>query len=180
MAIVIINDVLERICKFCAEQTRKESLVDEYFDQFHVLQKSSWDCGIACCSMVFNWYDHVNSNDMCYFNDNQIIRGNNPLWTIELFNLLKEHEIHCEFFSTCLGTGPHHETLTWYSDNHKSMDLAVLKDSINRAEANEWQRAIQQHKLSLDSLKNKLSTGSTAAIMLVNGITLRNSLNGDR
>lgn len=138
----------------------------------HIQQESSWDCGVACLQMVLTWSrisdcDTVSSLlELKSHND-----WSKPLWTIDIFCFLMESGVDATFYTRCLGTGAHHQSIDWYTKNMGDDDVRV-QELFDKATSNCW--PIEKRQLGVDEVARRLD-GSTVAIVLVDANILNSS-----
>ncbi|CAE7510124.1 GC1, partial [Symbiodinium microadriaticum] len=88
----------------------------------HVAQEDGWDCGAACALMILKWSKNHNIS----LSELKALKGwSRPLWTIDIYCLLMEFGVDCRFMTKCIGTGPHHKDLAWYSDDMEEDSVRV-------------------------------------------------------
>lgn len=127
------------------------------YDRIFIQQKESWDCGLACCNMILRWslhYDEASQDE-----DHDLIISfieladrSTPLWTIELFYLLKSYNIVELTMNTLyLGVNPVHSTIDWYTSSSTGM-----KDFNYELINNMFAQAIHQHHWSIHEVRTML------------------------
>lgn len=120
------------------------------YNHIFINQKMTWDCGLACCNMLLKWslYDYHNAvidNNKFKNELNQITElitfpnKNNPLWTIELFYLLKDYEdfIDIAMYTLYKGINPIHNSINWYSDSLQK-DTEYIQEKFDHASLKHW------------------------------------------
>ena len=55
--------------------------------------------------------------DFSAVNENILYLRETPLWTVELFCLLQELDVHCVMLTQHAGFTPSHSDISWYSEN---------------------------------------------------------------
>ena len=84
--------------------------------------------------MILKW-DNKSSSNLAELKS--LKQWSRPLWTIDIFCLLKEFDVQCKFLTTCIGTGPHHKELVWYSADMEE-DAVRVASMFERAATNRW------------------------------------------
>lgn len=116
-------------------QNHDALLLDPETSNWIVAQQFSWDCGLACLSMLLKWqqkkFTHI-------YNSPYVARAR-PLWTIDIFLLLYNEKVNIEMFTTSLGVQPHHHDFDWYSQ--------FLADDVNRVNAGFLEAAKNEYPL---------------------------------
>lgn len=106
------------------------------YDHFFVGQHHAWDCGIACCNMIIKW--NGNPLDQNLIDYSKVANGNEtPLWTIELFALLKERNIDVSMYTNCKGVNPGHKNLNWYANSDEN-EILTTKERFDEATKLNW------------------------------------------
>src|SRR4051812_3610599 len=72
------------------------------WEQIYESQKCNWDCGIACCIMVLRWTKCGDTSTI----DTLRMDRNGPLWTIELFVLLRKLSVNALMYTKYKGVNP--------------------------------------------------------------------------
>lgn len=103
-------------------------------DSIFVPQACSWDCGIACCNMVLKW-NH--GSNVQLFDRHIVASHEKPLWTIELFCLLKEIGINVSMYTNCEGVNPQHRRLSWYANSFEN-EISATRERFAQAKDNNW------------------------------------------
>ena len=104
---------------------------------YHVPQKFSWDCGIACIEMVLKWIGIPESRYRWHLNE--LYLRSSPLWTVELFCFLREKfYVDCSMSTLCVGVNPSHLGIDWYSQHWSSHELGRIQRSFDSAAENSW------------------------------------------
>ena len=127
------------------------------YDRIFIQQKESWDCGLACCNMILRWSLHY--DDVSHDEDHDLIISfieladrKTPLWTIELFFLLKGYDIVELTMNTLyVGVNPVHSTIDWYTSSSTGMK-GFNYELIN----NMFTQAIHQHHWSIHEVGDML------------------------
>lgn len=127
------------------------------YDRIFIQQKESWDCGLACCNMILRWSLHY--DDVSHDEDHDLIISfieladrKTPLWTIELFYLLRGYDIVELTMNTLyVGVNPVHSTIDWYTSSSTGMK-GFNYELIN----NMFAQAIHQHHWSIHEVGDML------------------------
>ena len=127
------------------------------YDRIFIQQKESWDCGLACCNMILRWSLHY--DDVSHDEDHDLIISfieladrKTPLWTIELFFLLKGYDIVELTMNTLyVGVNPVHSTIDWYTSSSTGMK-GFNYELIN----NMFTQAIHQHHWGIHEVGDML------------------------
>lgn len=127
------------------------------YDRIFIQQKEIWDCGLACCNMILRWSLHY--DDVSHDEDHDLIISfielpdrNTPLWTIELFYLLKGYDIVDLTMNTLyVGVNPVHSTIDWYTSSSTGM-----KDCNYELINNMFTQAIHQHHWGIHEVRAML------------------------
>ena len=105
-----------------------------HYDSIFVPQACSWDCGIACCNMILKW-NH--GSNIQLFDRHIVTSDEKPLWTIELFCLLKEVGMDVCMYTNCEGVNPEHRRLSWYA-NSSEREIRATRKRFAQAKDNNW------------------------------------------
>ncbi|XP_014775054.1 protein GUCD1 [Octopus bimaculoides] len=96
-------------------------------------QKYSWDCGLACCSMVLRYLGKDDSS--IYNRDLERLQCGQSVWTIHLAYLLKYHGVVMKFFTVTLGADKNYAEQKFYQ-NHFDSDEAKINQLFESAHRN--------------------------------------------
>lgn len=157
-------------------ENSSEGLIGKY-DRVFVSQQHKWDCGLACCAMLLNWLE-LDSRGVYMSKESQ--RGS-PLWSIELFCLLRSLDVPCDLYATSVSV-EHHSQTDWYKP-HIDSDRVAVEACRETARLKGWDSSIHlvclsclflnvlhvfsQEKFAMCELKELLSTGFVCTVMLV-------------
>lgn len=127
------------------------------YERIFIQQNESWDCGLACCNMILRWSLHY--DEASHDEDHDLIISfielagrSTPLWTIELFYLLKGYDIVELTMNTLyLGVNPVHSSIDWYTSSSTGM-----KDFNYELINNTFAQAIHQHHWSIHEVISML------------------------
>lgn len=114
------------------DQEQKMKINNESFDFIFTSQETNWDCGLACITMLLKYYECYSSatQELCETARNE---SEGPLWTIDLYCLLRDCGIHWSTMHTkCIGIHPNHSKLDWYK-NHLDKDTERVEQKFLRA-----------------------------------------------
>lgn len=81
------------------------------YDHIHMAQRFSWDCGVACCNMIINW---LNSQNLVFVVDPFENDSKRPLWTIDLYVMLKKRGVDAVMSTSFKGVNENHANIEWY------------------------------------------------------------------
>lgn len=106
------------------------------YDHHFIAQKCTWDCGIACCNMILQWSGNPHNHNLI---DYQTVENGSetPLWTIELFSLLKDRNIEVKMYTSCKGINPAHKDLSWYANSNES-EILTTTERFDEAVKQNW------------------------------------------
>jgi len=122
------------ICKSFFDNKPIEDSLSEC-ERIFVPQECTWDCGIACCNMILKW------NRVKYappFDRHIVSSDQKPLWTIELFCLLREVGLDVSMYTICEGVNPQHKRLSWYANSSTEYEAAATQERFQQARINQW------------------------------------------
>lgn len=136
-----------------------------FIDVPHVRQLFSWDCGLACVSMVLTAigvgdFDIHRLADLC---------STTSIWTVDLAYLLHKFSVSFSFFTVTLGANPSYSAETFYREQ--------LQDDVGRVEglfkkALETGISIQCRSVSGEEISTLVLSGKYIAVALVDKIKL--------
>lgn len=101
------------------------------WDDVHVKQSDSWDCGIACCAMALRWVGNVTDASPLE------VDKKTPLWTIDLYCFLRERGVETAYSTDVPGINEQHEKITWYQ-KHLDGDRARVEEKFAVARLRGW------------------------------------------
>jgi hypothetical protein len=131
------------------------------YDYLFIQQTRSWDCGVASCNMIIRWCDYRRP-----LLDPPTAR---PLWTIELFELLRDSAVDATMFTSCKGINPSHTSLSWYANSNET-EYAQTTECFERAKRNNW--PVYEKAIDMRLLKSICTETDHAVILLVDANTL--------
>jgi len=152
-------------------EPRRRSTFDELdyeYDKIFVPQEHNWDCGLSCCGMVCKWlnrhdlYEHLLKDDISMLKT--------PLWTIDIYCFLRMQGINARMQTLCIGIEPKLFELSWYQ-KHIENDVSRVNSKFALADTSGW--VIEKSTTPIENLKEFFEKGATAAIALVDNITLQ-------
>nr|ADJ94125.1 guanylyl cyclase [Hippeastrum hybrid cultivar] len=136
-----------------------------FVDVPHVQQMFSWDCGLACVSMVLMTlsvgdYDIQQLAELC---------NTTSIWTVDLAYLLHKFSVNFSFFTVTLGANPNYSAETFYREQ--------LQDDVERVErlfnkALDTGICIQCRSISVQEICTLILSGQYIAVALVDKIKL--------
>ena len=95
---------------------------------------------MACCNMILRWslhYDDMGRDDNLIINFIELEDRHTPLWTIEMFYLLKGYDlVELAMHTVYLGVNPSHATIDWYTTSKTGMNgcnFELINDMFTRA-----------------------------------------------
>lgn len=118
------------------------------FDGIYERQQHSWDCGIACCTMVLRWANVTNKTPLLF-------EKTTPLWTVDLFCFLQSRGVDCTMHTTCQGINKDHFGIAWYQHNDISSDVERVQKKFALALEHDWP---VQGPITLSDLLQLLAT----------------------
>ncbi|KAJ2303380.1 hypothetical protein IWW55_002956 [Coemansia sp. RSA 2706] len=133
-----------------------------------VLQHASWDCGLACVSMVLRAHGQALSTVRALAQQQDTA----SVWTIDLALLLAHNAPHVDltYYTTCVGVNPGHAQQAFYHD--MDADFARVIAQFSRARVDGRVR-VAELALPLLDLKRFVVHRQYAALVLVDAAALR-------
>jgi len=123
-----------------SEDKRPEAEVFTHVEHFR--QRTTWDCGIACCVMICRLYgiNGATYQSLCRAAATQSV------WTIDLAYLLSQYGIHSTFFTILAGVDPEYKKERFYARQLKDDE-----ERVNVLFAGARERGIQVENRSLSA-----------------------------
>ncbi|KAK9158924.1 hypothetical protein Scep_005498 [Stephania cephalantha] len=134
----------------------------------HIGQLYSWDCGLACVSMVLSTLG-IDHHDIHVLAD---ICNTKSIWTVDLAYLLQKFSVRFAFFTITLGANPNFSMETFYKEQLPSDVVRVDKLFQKAVEAG---INIQCRSFNGEELSVLISSGKYIAIALVDQYKLSRS-----
>lgn len=159
-------------------------------DAYYISQRYSWDCGIACSTMVLKWANLVTLANKSISKRNLIdetpyqYEWETPLWTIDLYCFLRERGVDAEMTTSFKGMNKTHKDIQWYQ-NHMNIDedAELVEQKFQRAEDMKWSIGTHTSTQKLSELFVSFQVFSCeeeiVAIVLVNMLYLENPKHKD-
>ena len=141
-----------------------------YHDEIFVPQQNAYDCGFCCLKMSINYRYSTHSS-----NREQLLRAldasdlqltTSPLWTVDLFCFLREHDVEAVMYTTCAGINNSHSKLSWYHQTHCDGDIERVARKFELVKSNKWQ--VQEQVIPVEKVIEHVNRGGASAIMLIN------------
>jgi hypothetical protein len=154
-------------------------------DAYYISQRYSWDCGIACSTMVLKWSNLVTLPNKSISNRNLVDETpyqydwETPLWTIDLYCFLRERGVDAEMTTSYKGINQTHKDIQWYQ-KHMNIDehAELVEQKFHRAEAMKWNigNSTSTYKLSEVFVSSQVPNceEEIVAILLVNMLYIEN------
>jgi hypothetical protein len=147
----------------------RQKFFKDCYDHLYVTQREEWDCGVACVDMATNFI--YGRNNWPNFEDaghSQNIRSR-PLWTIELFQLLRHRCVDCIMITKYPTVAPHHYDMDWYLKNLDEEAKSINEIAL-QAKDEGW--PLQERSMTTIEILEHLQQGSIC-IVLLNAIILQ-------
>jgi len=127
----------------------------------HVLQKRSWDCGVACVQMILSFVGRPRT-----FEELSAVLGATSVWTIDLVYLLRTFEFPfpCLFCTATVGAEESHSSLDFYKAEFDSDAVRINKLFQDAAEAG---LSIEQTSVAQADLQALVSSCDILVIILL-------------
>ncbi|XP_024545147.1 protein GUCD1 isoform X1 [Selaginella moellendorffii] len=126
----------------------------------HVRQLRSWDCGLACVSMVLR----ALGIESCNLKTLSQLCRNTSIWTVDLAYLLRHFSVDVAFLTITLGANPLLAVESFYKDNMEADEKRVNKLFEKAPQAG---IQIQWRSISGEELAMLILSGRYLAIALV-------------
>ncbi|KAK7088316.1 protein GUCD1-like [Littorina saxatilis] len=126
----------------------------------HVRQCYSWDCGLACVSMVLQHYD-IPSKEV-YTKDLDAQQCGESVWTIDLACIAARNAIPHRLCTITLGANAEHASKSFYSGFTR--DEKRVNKLFEEAATQGVQ--VEQRSVALEEVVNHLSTGCLAVVLI--------------
>jgi Guanylylate cyclase len=148
------------------EKLGRDPSISSQFPSSHVpvlfvLQRQTWDCGLACVSMVLSLFYRPSPS----LESLETLCGTQSVWTIDLAYLLRRC-FHAPIIltTTYLGLNPAYKEEKFYA-KHMDKDDARVKNSFAQAEKNGI--SVHQRSVTAIELKFAVSSGRYLVVVLV-------------
>lgn len=137
----------------------------------HVMQRRSWDCGLACSLMALRGAGYCPDFAFPALPDLEAAVGTSSVWTIDLAFLLRDQGVRPRMFTVTVGVDPSYDRLPFYSTLPHDHDRvsARFRDAAALGVSVEKVRATQLHALMARSWCAWRLTHSLAALAVVAG-----------
>eukprot|EP00164_Ancoracysta_twista_P001708 GFYU01002239.1.p1 GENE.GFYU01002239.1~~GFYU01002239.1.p1 ORF type:complete len:323 (+),score=46.00 GFYU01002239.1:169-1137(+) len=135
----------------------------------HYMQVHSWDCGLACVSMILARYfgGKLHTTDSLYAKSTA---KNESVWTIDLAYLLSGRGFHVTFITLSVGVNEDLGTEQFYAKDFE-VDQVRVNDLFARAAENHV--AVREESVDTSELAYYLQSGHGCILLLVNKALLR-------
>ncbi|RUS71373.1 hypothetical protein EGW08_020869 [Elysia chlorotica] len=127
-----------------------------------VHQCYSWDCGLACVSMVLRSLGEPPSE--VYTKDLDAMECGESIWTIDLAYILNRHSVPLEFYTITMGVKPEHSKKPFYQSHFNRDESRV---NLLFRKASQHGIFVQERSLSIEELLYHVQQ-DRPAIVLVN------------
>ncbi|KAK3750065.1 hypothetical protein RRG08_018362 [Elysia crispata] len=140
----------------------------KYQEDYHIVhvpgvhQCYSWDCGLACVSMVLRALGESPSE--VYTKDLDAMECGESIWTIDLAYILRRHNIPLEFYTITLGVNSDHSKKPFYQSHFNRDESRV---NLLFQKSTQQGICVQERSLTIEELLNHVQQDSPA-IVLVN------------
>ncbi|XP_055862280.1 protein GUCD1-like isoform X1 [Biomphalaria glabrata] len=126
-----------------------------------VNQCYTWDCGLACVSMILRMLNEP--CDDVYTNDLDSLQCGESIWTIDLAYILTRHNVDSCLYTISVGVDSAHGKKSFYSKNFTVDELRV-----NAMFENAHQKGVRYEKrvLSIDDLVNHLHKNNPMIVLV--------------
>lgn len=139
----------------------KEALPRAQFIEVpHVNQLFSWDCGLACISMVLRTI----GIETCSVDALADLCCTNSIWTVDLAYLLQKFSVKFFYYTVTLGANPGYSDETFYKDQ---LPTDVVRVNKLFCEAIEAGISIRCRSISEEQISLLILSGKYVAIALV-------------
>lgn len=125
------------------------------------MQNYSWDCGLACASMVLQ-YLGKNSNKV-YTSDLEDLKCGESIWTIDLAVLMRKYNINHCLCTVTLGVDKGYSKQAFYSRKF-SYDEERVSKLFNEAGPNGVH--VQQRSVSREEIVSHIETGNVCIVLV--------------
>jgi len=108
--------------------------------RIYVRQAKSWDCGVACTTMVLRWCaqdPEVLSGEKALDTTPMEAPAETPLWTIDMYCFLRLRGLAASFSTAVPGINSAHTALAWYAP-HIEADRQRVEEMFERARTAGW------------------------------------------
>ncbi|BFZ18601.1 hypothetical protein BsWGS_21640 [Bradybaena similaris] len=112
-----------------------------------IQQCYSWDCGLACVSMILRMFGEP--CDDVYTKDLDSLQCGESIWTIDLAYILNRHNVQSCLYTVTLGVNTDHFNKVFYK-KHFSVDEVRVNDMFSKASQNGV--LVQKRSLAMDEL----------------------------
>lgn len=139
----------------------------------HVRQTTSWNCGIACITMVFKW----RGNSATPLQIEAFMKAKDideSVWTIDMCYILSNFGVKTELTTKTLGADPAYASDPFYQKDFDA-DAARVNKLFDQASTLGFN--VRKRTLSLADIAAHLHTGGVC-IVLLNASVYRNQLTG--
>ncbi|XP_059141692.1 protein GUCD1-like [Physella acuta] len=126
-----------------------------------VNQCYSWDCGLACVSMILRMFNEP--CDDVYTKDLDSLQCGESIWTIDLAYILMRHNVHSCLYTITLGVNGDHCKKSFYRSSF-SVDEVRVKNMFDSAAQNGV--LVEKKCLSLDDLIQHLQNNNPLIVLV--------------
>jgi len=139
----------------------------EGFTDLHSAQQSFWDCGLACAEMAIKWQSGRARTVSISRDQYEPL----PLWTIDIFKVLRDHELgeYIQMFTLSAGLQPYHYSMTWYEAN-MDKDFMRITSLFEASRIEDW--GVEERARSSEDLVSAIVSEGCICIVLVDVTTL--------
>ncbi|XP_025092688.1 protein GUCD1-like isoform X2 [Pomacea canaliculata] len=142
------------------EESRNQNGVHHMITVPLVQQYYSWDCGLACVSMVLSHF-HIPTSEV-YTKDLDFLQCGESIWTIDLAYLLARYKLPHQLCTITLGANSDYATKLFYKGS-----FGKDEERINRMfkDAEKEGVCVEKRSVSLDEIIHHLSQNNIAIVL---------------
>lgn len=118
-------------------------------------QNYSWDCGLACSSMVLRFLGHTTHK--VYTSDLEALQCGESIWTIDLAMLMRRYGVQHKLCTITLGVDKGYSKESFYSGKFSSDEMRISKLF---EEAKTLKLDIEQRSVSRADILSHLQSGN--------------------
>lgn len=125
------------------------------------IQNYSWDCGLACASMVLKFLNI--DADKVYTSDLEALQCGESIWTIDLAALLRKYNIKHKLCTITLGVDKGYSKQSFYSRR-----FTVDEDRVSRLfeEAAAQGIVVEQRSVSREDILSSIQSGNVVIVLV--------------
>ncbi|ESO97322.1 hypothetical protein LOTGIDRAFT_203742 [Lottia gigantea] len=130
----------------------------------HIKQIYTWDCGLACASMILKYLNiPFTSNDIYNIQVKDLLRCGENVWTIDLAYLMKHYGVSHQLYTITLGANQQFAQSSYYLSN-----FTKDEDRINNMfeKAGENGVKVEKRSISIEDIIDHIKNNNLAICLI--------------